>query len=374
MNKTHFYYIDYMRIFAMICVVFMHAASNALRMYLLSDNWMALSAVTSLAFCAVPLFFMISGQLLLGSEKTGQIGYVLKRRIPKLVVPLVVYSAIAAIWLSYLRTATVTAGEWFQILKSGLTEPVMIHFWFMYTLIGMTLISPLLYGGVKILSTKKGCITLSIFIVAVVGLKTLYLFSPETAGSWIPYKVVSELWFFNGHIYALLIGWLLSRIPKNIPNWILVLTAVADLALIIWGTRWATEKFGAYTATFQSQNHGLEILLALCIFLLCKQNLNRSFGRLNSFLKPLANLAFPIYLLHNIMISILYFYDLPHERALDVGVATILVILICFLIIKTLATIKPLCYPFTGMSYKEACRSCNWVYTIANIKRKFSEA
>ena len=46
------------------CVVFMHAASASLRMYLLSDNWMALSAVTSLAFCAVPLFFMISGALL----------------------------------------------------------------------------------------------------------------------------------------------------------------------------------------------------------------------------------------------------------------------------------------------------------------------
>ncbi|MBE6031799.1 MAG: acyltransferase [Clostridiales bacterium] len=370
MEKKHFYYIDYMRIFAMACVVFMHAAASSLRMYLLSDNWMALSAVTSLAFCAVPLFFMISGQLMLTSEKTGQIGYVLKKRIPKLVVPLVVYSVIASIWLSFLRTGAVTAGEWLQILKGGLTEPVMIHFWFMYTLIGMTLISPLLYGGIKLLSSDKGRLALGVFIAIVVGLKTLHLFSPETVGSWIPFRIISELWFFNGHIYALLIGWLLSLLPKKIPNLLLVLVAAADLALIIWGTQWLTGKFETYTATFQSQNHALEILLAMCIFLLCRQNLNRPFGRLNDFLKPLANLAFPIYLLHNIMISILYYYDLPHERALDVGIAAILVILICYAIIKTLATIRPLCYLFTGMTYKEACKSCNWIYTISNIRKK----
>ena len=368
MNKTHFYYIDYMRIFAMVCVVFMHAASNALRMYLLSDNWMALNAVTSLAFCAVPLFFMISGQLMLTSEKTGQVGYVLRKRIPKLLVPLIVYSAIASAWLIYLRTGDFTVGGWLETLKGGLTEPVMVHFWFMYTLIGMYLISPLLYGGLKLLSASAGRLALGIFIAAVVILKTLHLFSPATLGSFLPYKVISELWFFNGHIYALLIGFFLCTIKRRIPNLLLIIAAIADLALIIWGTRWLTGRADAYITTFQSQNHALEIFLAMCIFLLCKQNLNRPFGKLNSLLKPLANLAFPIYLLHNVVISILYFYDVPHEKALHVGLVTILTIVICYIIIKTLATIRPICYLFTGMSWKAACESCNWVYTYRLIR------
>ena len=363
MDKKHYYYIDYMRIFAMGCVVFMHAASSSLRMYLLSDNWMALNAVTSLAFCAVPLFFMISGQLMLSSPKTADVGYVLRKRIPKLVIPLVVYTAIASAWLVYLRMETFSIGGWFQIFKGGLNEPVMVHFWFMYTLIGMYLISPILYGGVQRLS-DHGRLSLGIFIALVVGLKTLHLFNPTDLGSWVPYKILSELWFFNGHIYALLIGWLLSRLPKKVPNVLLVVTALADLGLIIWGTKWLTGQWGSYAATFQSQNHGLEILLAMCIFIFCKQNMDRPFGKVNALIKPMANLAFPIYLLHNVVISILYFYDFPHERALDVGIATILTIVICYFIIKTLATIRPLCYLITGMSYKEACDSCNWIYTL----------
>lgn len=367
MDKKHYYYIDYMRIFAMGCVVFMHAASPSLRMYLLSNNWMALNAVTSLAFCAVPLFFMISGQLMLSSPKTADVGYVLRKRIPKLVIPLVVYSTIASAWLVYLRTEAFSIDEWFRIVKGGLTEPVMVHFWFMYTLIGMYLISPVLYGGVQALSVR-GRTAFGVFVLALIGLKTMHLFSPDTLGSWVPYKVLSELWFFNGHIYALLIGWLLSRLPKNVPNVLLAATALADLGLIIWGTRWLTEQWGTYAATFQSQNHGLEILLAMCIFLFCKQNLNRPFGKVNALIKPMANLAFPIYLLHNVVISILYFYELPHERVLDVGFATILTIVICYFVIKTLATIRPLCYLLTGMSYREACNSCNWIYTLRRIR------
>jgi len=367
MERKHYYYIDYMRIFAMGCVVFMHAASASLRMYLLSDNWMALSAVTSLAFCAVPLFFMISGQLMLSSSKTAQVGYVMKKRIPKLVIPLIVYSAIAAVWLAYLGTGAVTIGEWFRIVRGGLTGPVMVHFWFMYTLIGMYLVAPILYGGVHSL-TPRGRAWLGLLLFLGMTIATIHLLAPQGLGSWVPYQLVKELWFFNGHIYALLIGWLLSRLQKKISNPLLILIAAADLFLIIWGTRWLTGQWGTYAATFQSQNHGLEVLLAMCIFLLCKQNLNRPFGRLNDIVKPMANLAFPIYLLHNVVISILYFYDLPHERALDVGLATLLVIVICYVIIKTLATIRSLCYLFTGMSYDEACNCCNWIYTVRLLR------
>ena len=37
---------------------------------------------------------------------------------------------------------------------------------------------------------------------------------------------------------------------------------------------------------------------------------------------------------------------------------------------KTVATIKPLCYLLTGISYKTACETCNWIYTYNKIKKK----
>ena len=42
---------------------------------------------------------------------------------------------------------------------------------------------------------------------------------------------------------------------------------------------------------------------------------------------------------------------------------------VCFFVMKTVATIKPICYLATGMSFKAACESCNWIFTYNNIKK-----
>jgi hypothetical protein len=53
---------------------------------------------------------------------------------------------------------------------------------------------------------------------------------------------------------------------------------------------------------------------------------------------------------------------------IDTLAATFVNFIVCFLTVKTVATIKPLCYLATGMTYREACESCNWVYTYHKIK------
>ena len=63
MEKKHHYFLDYIRVIGTCFVVFMHAASSALRYNVATpgENWHLVNGATSLAFCAVPLFFMVSG-------------------------------------------------------------------------------------------------------------------------------------------------------------------------------------------------------------------------------------------------------------------------------------------------------------------------
>ena len=49
---------------------------------------------------------------------------------------------------------------------------------------------------------------------------------------------------------------------------------------------------------------------------------------------------------------------------------TIVNFAICFIVMKTVATIKPICFIATGMSYKNACESCNWIYTYRKIRKR----
>ena len=364
MEKTHHRFLDYLRVIGTCFVVFMHSAANGLRYNAATpgENWHLLNGATSLAFCAVPLFFMISGWLLFSSSNTANVPYLFKKRIPRLLLPLIAYSFLSALWLNFSAGSGLNLSAALKTFAAGLNTPVMVHFWFMYTLIAMYLASPILYGAVNALNAggKKYLFWL---MAASMGLCTLSAVLPQGIRTYLPFRFVSELLAFSNYICALLLGWLLGQTERKFSNKALVAVAVADWALITFMTYRLTVQNGAYTATWQAQSRGFELILAACLFLLFKQNLNRPLGRLNRWITPVASLTFPIYLIHNLLISVLSRLGFPSLSAPQVLALTLAVLVSAYLIVKTAATVKPLCFLFTGLSYKEACATCNWVYT-----------
>lgn len=367
-EQSHQYHFDYIRVFAMLCVVFMHLAGDALRVNVayLGKNWHVINAAISFSFCAVPLFFMLSGYLLISSPKTADIGYLLKKRIPKLAIPLVVWSIFSALWIA-VRDQTGMRSMLRSIAVMG-SEPVMGHFWFMYTLIGMYFVAPVLHGGLRALDAG-GRRYIWILLLLVEAITTLPIVLPANLVRYLPTRLFSELAFFSGHLVSFLLGWLLGQIKRKIPNILLIIVALTDWALITFMTYRLTVQNRDYTSIYQSQGRVFEILLAACIFLMGKQLLNRPLGFLCQIISPLAALAFPVYLMHNITISMMAQTWLPRQTAPELLFSTPLVVTVCYLVIKTAATIPPLCYITTGMNFRTACSTCNWVYTAHWIKQ-----
>lgn len=88
----------------------------------------------------MPLFFMASGALI--APRKDDLQKVLQR-VVKVGVPLVLWSAI------YLTWYWITAPNWMSVFRNRsetpiLGGPVAIHFWFLYTIIGVYLIAPML--------------------------------------------------------------------------------------------------------------------------------------------------------------------------------------------------------------------------------------
>lgn len=192
-ERPHVDYFDGLRIFAALCVIFMHTAAGPLRAGVNTD-WHLLNVCTSLAFTAVPLFFMMSGYLLMTSRKTADISVLLRHRLPRLVVPLAGWTVVAVLWQMFLA----------------------------------------------------------------------HTLTPVTG--------------------------------------------------------------------------------------------------------PVVALSMAIYLMHNIFLSMLFSVGVSvHSFGSTVGV-TLLAFAACFVVTKTVATIRPLCYLATGKTYAEACRSCNWVYTFRRLR------
>lgn len=109
---------------------------------------------------------------------------------------------------------------------------------------------------------------------------------------------------------------------------------------------------GEFNQNFQNQSSGFEIVLAACIFLLCKQTCNRPpRAWVRAALGSVVSLSMAIYLMHNIFLSMLYSVGVsPRSFGGTVGV-TLLVFAACFAVTKTVATVKLLCYLATGKTY-----------------------
>ena len=80
--KNHVHYFDHLRLIAAISVIYMHVAADPLRLPLCTE-WQFINIFTCIGFTAVPLFFMMSGYLLLSNSKTEDIWQEAMQRLPK---------------------------------------------------------------------------------------------------------------------------------------------------------------------------------------------------------------------------------------------------------------------------------------------------
>lgn len=345
----------------------MHTAAGMLRESL-SFDWELINILTSLAFTAVPLFFMMSGYLLLSSERTKDISVLLKKRLPRLIVPLAAWTVVAVL-LNCHRAGQLNASGIAAGLVSSLSQPAAVHFWFLYTLIAMYALSPLLYGAINSLD-KKG----HIYVLSIIALVTVQVMLtavlPENMRNTVNLDLIAKLKFFGGNLCTFILGYYLGHCEKRVPNKMLLPAAAILLAVIAFGTHSLTVKSSEFTDTFLNQSAGFEVILASCIFLLFKQNLNRPSKLTQVF--PAVNLLMGIYLMHNLLIS-LFVNRIRAFNCFDTIWLTAANFAICYLAVKTAASIKPLCYIVNGISYEDACESCNWQYTLKRIREARNE-
>lgn len=362
--EKHVHYFDHLRLVASLSVIYMHVAAEPLRRPICTD-WHFINFLTCIGFTAVPLFFMMSGYLLLSNPKTENIDILLKKRIPRLLVPLAGWTVVALLWMFF---ADRSPANFFDRLVSSFSTPAYVHFWYVYALAAIYIISPVLCAAFRTLNKKAHIL---IFLLAVLPSVQFILqtFLPSSADRFIDIDLIEKITFFGGHLNTFILGYYLGTLKKRIPNWILLVSGGLLIAVISGGTYYLTAKNGVFITTFQTQARGFEVLLAAIIFIFFKQNLNRRSKFYEAI--PIIPLAFSVYFMHNILLSMLpsvmagFF---PVTTFLGTLFITTLNFTICFLVMKTVATIKPICFLATGITYKTACETCNWIYTYNKFK------
>lgn len=269
MVKTRKVYFDILRIIAIICVIYNHTNKRGYCLYAF-ESALPLKIfyiiMAELVAIGVPLFFMISGALLLGKEEA--IGDVYKKRVLRMFVVLIVFSLIQFIYQVYIGEMTATIGAF---CNNIITKSMVPSYWFLYTYLAFLIILPLLRKLVKAMSEDdfKYLIILYLLIEGVWAV-ILYLLGYES------YSVFFERPFFDRIVIFPLVGYYLeNRVPREKYNSTglkkLLFASLVTFVVFVTMTLYRNMPYEEFT-TYDKGLYtcGLTLVLDITVFYLIK--------------------------------------------------------------------------------------------------------
>jgi surface polysaccharide O-acyltransferase-like enzyme len=322
------YPVDLIRTIAIVMVVLVHASEFPYRIPatispMVMVNWFTADVYGAIGYLGVPLFVILSGALLLDPVKADEsMSLFFRKRFVRVGLPLIFWTLIFFVWTFAIHQNPFTIFNIQQGLLSG-SYPIL---WFLYMLIGLYLITPILRVLVKHIDRKKFTLLLALWFAGTVITPFIHTF---TNFDFNPLMFVFTDWVG----YFLLGIYLLNT--KMRPA-ITYLAAGFGLLAAILGAWIVTATYGEqYTGYFHGYLSFNMIIASGALFLLLisiPQSRVESQGRrLNGIIKWIGQNTLPIYVIHIIVLESfqlgLLGFSLPYTGNLivDAPINTIIV-------------------------------------------------
>lgn len=316
-------------------VVLLHASAPAAYAFgrIGAGEWWLANIVDSLCRTAVPLFVMASGATLLDPAKTAALGTFFRRRVAKVVVPLLIWSAIYVAWSALVQHR---APEPAAALRDFLAGGVYYHLLFVTVILNLYLVAPILAPFADGASPASRAYALAIWIALA---SAVPAFSAWTGipFAWGPTGLTDWVGYF-------LAGRLLRDIVCDArASLLLVLAILALVAVTAAATYAATLRQGALDEFFYVYGRPNIALTTLASFLLLNAApLRRWYAAHPAALARIETVAacsFGIYLVHPLALESaakLGLSSATFHAALGIPLTAACVFLVSFAIVRLL--------------------------------------
>lgn len=353
MKSDRVFYFDHLRVWATVGVVVLHSSSSIVlanrgKDIDLVSQFNVANAYDSLGRFAVDCFFMISGALLLAPEHTFR----LRKQFLRVFWPLLSWSLIYVVANLYFDHRGLPAiggsntddSSLLSAAKAFLTGPLSGHLWFVYALLGIYLIVPLLRPLTSLsepLRTQLLHYAFALWLVFSIAVPTLHAVAPGIPNLYAP--AVPDIPTL--YVGMFLLGFHLHHRDLNIPQPLLVLGVIGSIgtiALVAYleqvlraGSLWVYEYYAPPV-----------VLCAASIFLLAK-SVHRRPGRLYPWVKLGSRLSYRIYLMHILILHCIssispfkdWYFDAP---ALSIPILAASTLVLSFAASWLLDQIRPI--------------------------------
>jgi surface polysaccharide O-acyltransferase-like enzyme len=282
--------------------VILHAAAPILYKFqtVTSTTWWTGNVYDSLTRWCVPIFFMLSGALLLNPKKIEKQSVFFKKRMSKVIIPLLAWSTFYLI-VQINREALLN--DPFIITKAFFEGNVYYHLWFLYVIIGLYFILPVL--RVYIVGASRRNLQYYLLLCFIVTSVFSYISKFHEIAIDIQVEAAT------GYIGYFLLGYYLHNYElSKVTKGIMYFLALIACAVIIRGTYLLTvDNKGFFDGYFYHYQNMPVVFLSIAVFILFK-DIKIDLSRF--FLFSLINkTSLGIYLLHPyIYLLLLENYDI----------------------------------------------------------------
>ncbi len=332
-------YLDFIRVIACFMVILVHACEFFY--YTIPDDPFWLNLFDSALRACVPLFVMVSSYLLLPLRDHETPGVFYRRRFMRVLIPFLIwsvfYATLPAIWGEF------DGGEVKNKLVRLLYNFNMNagHLWFVYMLIGVYLIMPVISPWLKTVSKRfeQG-------FLAVWFLTTFYhyvkLFLPELYGECV-WNEFTPFWYVSGYIgYVVLAHYIRTHV-----NWSVKKSIAIGLPLYLVGYVATFFIFGHFASTSSEMvdwERGWRfctpnvVLMTTGLFLMMKK-IQCHNGRIEWVVRDISKLSYGIYLMHIFVLNAVYRTLSPYIDSIPLTIVVVgsVTFVLCYGLTKALS-------------------------------------
>lgn len=303
-SKERVIYADLLRIIAIFGVIMIHTTANVMLSTLPVGNgvWNIANALTSIVRFSVPLFFMVSGVFFLDPKRDMPIKKIFCKNILRLVSALVFWAVLYELY--YVIEAWIKSGEFsWPMLGNGimkiLTGNGHFHLYFIYIMIGLYIVSPVLRVITKHATRRQIEYYLLLFVLFSSVLPFIFKIAPLADFGQNITRL--QMYFAVGFVGYFLAGYYFNtyEISKKVTYVIYALGILSWLTSGI-GTWWRSTSKGAVDVMLYEGLSPFIMFCSVAVFLAFKNlNLSGLSPKVTYAISRVAKTSFGIYLMHD---------------------------------------------------------------------------
>lgn len=203
MKETKLQWADSLRALATIAVIILHVTAPLLTsMESLTDWWIGNIIESSVRF-SVPIFFMLTGALLF--DKEYAINTFLKKRFFRVIIPFLFWSIpyiLFSLTLKVMHKEDLDFFKVFTFIIDQFKNGSSYHLWFVYTLLGIYLFTPIIGKWIRNSTNKEILYFLILWLITV-------LFTYPFLST---FETKIDLSYFTGFLGYTILGYYLKKI------------------------------------------------------------------------------------------------------------------------------------------------------------------